>query len=44
MFVDDSVKRHPVPPAGGKVVDVDVGISAEKEVVRTWTYPNSRKG
>lgn len=33
MFVDESIKRHPVPPAGGKVVDVDVGISAEKQEV-----------
>lgn len=31
MFVDQGVEGHPVPPAGGEVVDVDVGIP-EQEV------------
>lgn len=31
VFVDESVEGHPVPPAGGEVVDVDVGISGEEE-------------
>lgn len=28
MFVDDGIEGHPVPPAGGEVVDVHVWISA----------------
>ena len=30
MLVDQGVEGHPVPPAGGKVVDVDVGIPEEE--------------
>lgn len=33
VFVDESVEGHPVPPAGGEVVDVDVLISGPEEEV-----------
>lgn len=31
MFVDEGVEGHPVPPAGGEVMDVDIRISAKKK-------------
>ncbi len=34
MFVDERVEGHPVPPAGGEVVDVDVWISGQEEEIR----------
>lgn len=41
MFVDEGVEGHPVPPAGGEVVDVDVWISGhekkEEQQVRVVT-------
>lgn len=30
VLVDEGVEGHPVPPAGGEVVDVDVGIPEEE--------------
>ena len=30
VFVDEGVEGHAVPPAGGEVMDVDVGIPGEK--------------
>ncbi len=30
MFVDEGVEGHPVSPAGGEVVDVDIGIPAQE--------------
>ena len=30
VFVDEGVEGHPVSPAGGEVVDVDVGIPEEQ--------------
>ena len=35
MFVDESVEGHPVSPAGGEVVDVNVWISGPEEETRT---------
>lgn len=29
MFVDESIECHPISPAGGKVMDVDIGISEQ---------------
>lgn len=34
MFVDEGIKCHPISPAGGEVMDVDVGISEQKAEVR----------
>ena len=33
VFVDEGVEGHPVSPAGGEVVDVDVWISGQEEEV-----------
>lgn len=33
MFVHDGIERETVSPAGGKVMDVDIGISAEKSLI-----------
>lgn len=35
VFVDEGVEGHPVPPAGGEVVDVDVWISGQEEEVNS---------
>ncbi len=29
MFVHDGIERQTISPAGGEVVDVDIGVSAE---------------
>lgn len=49
MFVDQSIEGHPVSPAGGEVVDVDVWISeredSESELkIRTTEPKRSLKG
>ena len=31
VFVDEGVEGHAVSPAGGKVMDVDVGIPGKRE-------------
>ncbi len=33
VFVDESVESHPVSPAGGEVVDVDIWISGQEEEI-----------
>lgn len=48
VFVDEGVEGHAVPPAGGKVVDVDVGVPAEegkkfKEMLSAPTCNNKKK-